>query len=194
MFIIQRQPVWRVRPDKNTTTSVCVVLSIHDITFYGNLGCRKASIQLWFTRSKMVALRESVPRLFNGGSLWLACSQVLPHRQNMPSAWVPPLACLRRGKGDHPTPCCPLFSLEWAGWGWGYAGPDAGFWLCSQTPGGLGQRCWLVSEVTWPPNQDFRRWGSLGPALQANGDSFSPEPFAVRGIYAWSCLYWRVQK
>ena len=59
------------------------------------------------------------------------------HRQNMPSACVPPLACLRRGAGDHPTPCCPLFSLEWAGWGWGYAGPDAGFWLWSHPRQGL---------------------------------------------------------
>ena len=58
---------------------------------------------------------------------------IVYHRQNMPSACVPPLACLRRGAGDYPTPCCPLFSLEWAGWGWGYAGPDAGFWLCSNT-------------------------------------------------------------
>ena len=31
--------------------------------------------------------------------------------------------------GDYPTPCCPLFSLEWAGWGRGYSGPDTGFWL-----------------------------------------------------------------
>ena len=53
----------------------------------------------------------------------------ISHRQNMPSACVPPLACLRRGAGDHPTPRCPLFSPEWAGWGWGYAGPDVGFWL-----------------------------------------------------------------
>ena len=36
--------------------------------------------------------------------------------------------------------------------------------LPSQTPGRLGQRCWSVSEVTWPPNLEFRRWGSLaGP-------------------------------
>ena len=38
----------------------------------------------------------------------------------------------------------------------------------SQTPGGLGQRCWSVSEVTWPPNLEFRRWGSLWPSIQPN--------------------------
>ena len=32
----------------------------------------------------------------------------------------------------------------------------------SQTPWGLGQRYWSVSEVTWPPNLEFRRWGSSG--------------------------------
>ena len=34
----------------------------------------------------------------------------------------------------------------------------------SQTPGGLGWRCWSVSGVTWPPNLEFRRWGSSGPS------------------------------
>ena len=34
----------------------------------------------------------------------------------------------------------------------------------SQTPGGLGQRCWSVSGVTWPPNLEFRRWRSSGPS------------------------------
>ena len=34
----------------------------------------------------------------------------------------------------------------------------------SQTPGGLGQRYWSVSEVMWPPKLVFRRWGGLqGP-------------------------------
>ena len=31
-------------------------------------------------------------------------------------------------------------------------------------PGGLGQRCWNVSKVTWLLNLEFRRWGSLGPS------------------------------
>ena len=36
----------------------------------------------------------------------------------------------------------------------------------SQTPGdlGLGQRYWSVSEVTWPPNLELRRWRSSGPS------------------------------
>ena len=34
----------------------------------------------------------------------------------------------------------------------------------SQTPGGLGQRCWSVSEVTWPPKLELRRWRSSGPS------------------------------
>ena len=29
---------------------------------------------------------------------------------------------------------------------------------------GLGQRYWSVSEVTWPPKLEFRRWGSSGPS------------------------------
>ena len=34
----------------------------------------------------------------------------------------------------------------------------------SQTPGGLGQRYWSVSEVTWPPQLELRRWRSSGPS------------------------------
>ena len=34
----------------------------------------------------------------------------------------------------------------------------------SQTPGGLGQRYWSVSEVTWPPKLELRRWRSSGPS------------------------------
>ena len=34
----------------------------------------------------------------------------------------------------------------------------------SQTPGGLGQRYWSVSVVTWPPKLELRRWGSSGPS------------------------------
>ena len=34
----------------------------------------------------------------------------------------------------------------------------------SQTPGGLGQRYWSVSAVTWPPKLELRRWGSSGPS------------------------------
>ena len=34
----------------------------------------------------------------------------------------------------------------------------------SQTPGGLGQRHWSVSEVTWPPQLELRRWRSSGPS------------------------------
>ena len=32
----------------------------------------------------------------------------------------------------------------------------------SQTPGGLGQRYWSVSEVMWPPQLELRRWRSSG--------------------------------
>ena len=35
----------------------------------------------------------------------------------------------------------------------------------SQTPGGLGQRYWSVSEVTWPPKLELRRWRSSGPSI-----------------------------
>ena len=35
-------------------------------------------------------------------------------------------------------------------------------------PGGLGQRYWSVSEVTWPPKLDFWRWGSSGPSSLIN--------------------------
>ena len=34
----------------------------------------------------------------------------------------------------------------------------------SQTPGGLGQRYWSMSEVTWPPKLELRRWRSSGPS------------------------------
>ena len=34
----------------------------------------------------------------------------------------------------------------------------------SQTLGGLGQRYWCVSEVTWPPQMELRRWRSSGPS------------------------------
>ena len=34
----------------------------------------------------------------------------------------------------------------------------------SQTPGGLGQRFWSVSAVTWPPKLELRRWRSSGPS------------------------------
>ena len=34
----------------------------------------------------------------------------------------------------------------------------------SQTPGGLGQRYWCVSAVTWPPQMELRRWRSSGPS------------------------------
>ena len=34
----------------------------------------------------------------------------------------------------------------------------------SQTPGGLGQSYWSVSEVTWPPELELRRWRSSGPS------------------------------
>ena len=34
----------------------------------------------------------------------------------------------------------------------------------SQTPGGLSQRYWCVSEVTWPPQMELRRWRSSGPS------------------------------
>ena len=34
----------------------------------------------------------------------------------------------------------------------------------SQTPGGLGQRYWSVSEVTWPLQLELRRWQSSGPS------------------------------
>ena len=34
----------------------------------------------------------------------------------------------------------------------------------SQTPGGLGHRYWSVSEVTWPPKLELRRWRSSGPS------------------------------
>ena len=34
----------------------------------------------------------------------------------------------------------------------------------SQTPGGLGQRYWSVSAVTWPPKLELRRSGSSGPS------------------------------
>ena len=36
----------------------------------------------------------------------------------------------------------------------------------SQTPGGLGQRYWSVSAVTWPTKLELRRWGSSGPSSQ----------------------------
>ena len=61
-------------------------------------------------------LRESIPRLFNGGTTTMT------------------------------TRCAPP----------------------SQTPGGLGQRYWSVSEVTWPPKLEFRRWGSSGPSSLMN--------------------------
>ena len=42
----------------------------------------------------------------------------------------------------------------------------------SQTPGGLGQkRYWSVSEVTWPPNLELRRWRSSGPSSLMIWDS-----------------------
>ena len=50
-----------------------------------------------------------------------------------------------RGGGPYDHPLCP--GLQ--------PGPP------SQTPGGLGQS---MSEVTWPPNLEFRRWGSSGPS------------------------------
>ena len=34
----------------------------------------------------------------------------------------------------------------------------------SQTPGGLGQRYWSVSEVMWPTQLELRRWRSSGPS------------------------------
>ena len=34
----------------------------------------------------------------------------------------------------------------------------------SQTLGGLGQRYWSVSEVTWPPKLELLRWRSSGPS------------------------------
>ena len=34
----------------------------------------------------------------------------------------------------------------------------------SQTPGGLGQRYWTVSEVMWPPQLELRRWRCSGPS------------------------------
>ena len=34
----------------------------------------------------------------------------------------------------------------------------------SQTPGSLGQRYWCVSEVTWLPQMELRRWRSSGPS------------------------------
>ena len=43
----------------------------------------------------------------------------------------------------------------------------------SQTPGGLGQRYWSVSEVMWPPKLVFRRWGGLqGPPAYATDQWF----------------------
>ena len=38
----------------------------------------------------------------------------------------------------------------------------------SQTPGGLGQRYWSVSAVTWPPKLELRRCGSSGPSSLMN--------------------------
>ena len=54
----------------------------------------------------------------------------------------------------------PRGCLMRGGWGWGMGGPIYDHLLCpslqpgppSQTPGGLGQRCWSMSGVTWPPN------------------------------------------
>ena len=53
----------------------------------------------------------------------------------------------------------------------------------SQTPGGLGQRYWCVSEVTWPPQMELRRWRSSGPssAMVSNEDSIS---YVSRGFIA----------
>ena len=60
---------------------------------------------------------------------------------------INPEACLM-GVDHYDHPLCP--GLQ--------PGPP------SQTPGGLGQRYWSVSEVTWPPKMEFRRWGSSGPS------------------------------
>ena len=43
----------------------------------------------------------------------------------------------------------------------------------SQTPGGLGQRYWCVSEVTWPPQMELRRWRSSGPSSVMNFNVFA---------------------
>ena len=40
----------------------------------------------------------------------------------------------------------------------------------SQTPGGLGQRYWSVSEVTWPPKSGVSGWGSLEPSVRVSRD------------------------
>ena len=52
------------------------------------------------------------------------------------------------GEDHYDHPLCP---------GW-QPGPP------SQTPGGLGQRYWSVSEVTWPPKSGVSEMGFLGPS------------------------------
>ena len=88
---------------------ICVVMQILWTTF--------PNIPLHAETDPAKSLRESIPRLFNGGVHY-----------------------------DHPLypglqPCPP-----------------------SQTPGGLGQRYWSVSEVTWPPKSGVSEVGGLhGP-------------------------------
>ena len=72
----------------------------------------------------------------------------------------------------------------------------------SQTPGGLGQRYWSVSEVTWSPNLELRRWRSSGPSSQIglvntvspiNTDALSPPPPSPprpEQCISWSSCLW----
>ena len=50
----------------------------------------------------------------------------------------------------------------------------------SQTPGGLGQRYWCVSEVTWPPQMELRRWRSSGPSSVMQRELRTPRVSATQ--------------
>ena len=65
----------------------------------------------------------------------------------------------------------------------------------SQTPGSLGQRYWSVSEVTWPPQLELRRWRSSGsssvmkksPVRHKNARSDTKMP--SQACTSWHCHY-----
>ena len=59
----------------------------------------------------------------------------------------------------------------------------------SQTTGGLGQRYWSVSEVTWPPKLELRRWRSSGPSSVMRQGFLIEFRFCIPlVIITWSCL------